>query len=114
MPSGDIISVRCGEASTWQCRQTWLQSLVMLTCSVSIDSGGRSMPLRRSCASKSYFDFSRTSLQLNDGAQSTSFFRWFCICTECTSVMPACMTAATCTASIICSGLAPVSRHCVV
>src|SRR6185436_6282763 len=38
-------------------------------------------------------------------AQSTSFLRWFCICTECTNVMPACMAAATCTASIICSGL---------
>src|SRR5690606_12929992 len=46
--------------------------------------------------------------------QRTSFSRWFCICTEWTSVIPACMTAATCTASIICSGLAPVSRHCVV
>src|SRR5262245_34302132 len=47
-------------------------------------------------------------------AQSTSFLRWFSICTECTSVIPACITAATCTASIIWSGFAPVSRHCVV
>src|SRR6185436_1107569 len=52
--------------------------------------------------------------KLENEVQSTSFFRWFCICTECTSVIPACITAATCTASIICSGLAPVSRHCVV
>src|SRR5262245_46735009 len=50
----------------------------------------------------------------DDRAQSTSLLRWFCICTECTSVIPACITAATCTASIICSGFAPVSRDCVV
>jgi hypothetical protein len=51
--SGDIISVRAGEASTWQCRQAWLQSLVMLTCSVSTPSGASAMPWRRSCFSKS-------------------------------------------------------------
>src|ERR1043166_5987986 len=36
----------------------------------------------------------------NRQAQSTSLFRCLSICTECTSVIPACITAAPCTASI--------------
>ena len=102
-PRGDIISRRAGEASTWQWRHCWLHSLVMLTCSVSSASGAQ---LEAGLAQRCDFE---------DRASSKHHLVEVVLhLHRCTSVMPACITAATCTASIICSGLAPVSRHCVV
>ena len=56
MPSEESISVRVGDESTWQCRQTWLQSLVKFTCKVSMLRGASLMLCCFRSASKLYFE----------------------------------------------------------